>query len=249
MPSPAAHVLHVEDDEEWSGLVDIWLNRRGFKVLRLRSCAEMRRYLQGCPQLPSCLLLDLQLPDGDGRALCDEIKKSPSFQHLPIIILTGQAVSSSECLSHQALYRVAKDVGAEEELSAALESILRQQERAQGVLDIDDLRIDSRTRLVQQHGRTPIALDPGAFMALRLLMRSSPKPVELAALYGAFLQRHTYDKEDAALAVRNTVRNYVCRLRDNLGPLGARIESVRLEGYVYKTPPNLRLRDTKIYLK
>lgn len=36
------HVLHVDDDSAWAGLVDHWLTRRGLKVVTLGSAVEMR---------------------------------------------------------------------------------------------------------------------------------------------------------------------------------------------------------------
>jgi len=230
------HVLHLDDDDLWAGLVGAWLTARGYKVLRFGFCSELRSYLSRCTRLPLCLLLDLTLRDGDGLALCDEVKNSPAFQHLPIVILTGRPVTQRECLMHEALYRVTKDDGAEEELAAVLDAILRQQERSQGVLDFGDIRVDPRTRTVVQEGREPILLEAGPFAAFRLLVHSAPNPVDPLRLYAAFLHRHGYHKEDPELAILTTVRNYVSRLRDGLGPLGARIKAVRREGYVYKIP-------------
>lgn len=38
--------------------------------------------------LPSLIMLDLNMPKKDGRQVLDEIKKSPSLKHIPIIIFT-----------------------------------------------------------------------------------------------------------------------------------------------------------------
>lgn len=39
-------------------------------------------------ELPSLILLDLNMPKKDGRQVLDEIKKVPSLKHIPIIIFT-----------------------------------------------------------------------------------------------------------------------------------------------------------------
>jgi len=39
-------------------------------------------------KMPSLILLDLNMPKKDGRQVLDEIKKSPSLKHIPIIIFT-----------------------------------------------------------------------------------------------------------------------------------------------------------------
>lgn len=38
--------------------------------------------------MPSLIMLDLNMPKKDGRQVLDEIKKAPSFKHIPIIIFT-----------------------------------------------------------------------------------------------------------------------------------------------------------------
>jgi DNA-binding response OmpR family regulator len=196
-----------------------------------------RAYLSRCTKLPMCLLLDLTLPDGDGLEVCDEIKLSPVFQRLPIVILSGRSVTSSECLKHKAIYRVAKDVNAENELSELLQSILDQSERSRGVVDAGDLRLDPRGFWIS-HGGEPIAvLQRGPFSALLTLVQSAPRPVSEKRLYEAFLERAPHNKSDPDLSIHITVRNYVSRLRGVLGdPIAARIAFVHDEGYVYRVP-------------
>jgi CheY-like chemotaxis protein len=68
-----ANQLHcVEDGEE---LMD-YLNRRG-KYESLRN-----------EPLPGLILLDLNMPRKDGREALKEIKASPNFRRIPIVVLT-----------------------------------------------------------------------------------------------------------------------------------------------------------------
>jgi CheY-like chemotaxis protein len=39
--------------------------------------------------LPDLILLDLNLPKKDGREILHDLKSSPSFRHIPIVILTS----------------------------------------------------------------------------------------------------------------------------------------------------------------
>lgn len=232
---PGLQVLHVEDDDDWAELVRLWLTKKGISVLRLQSASELRSHLKRCTRLPECLLLDVGLKDADGLAVCDELKGSAAFQHLPIVIFSGRKLSAQECLKHQAVYRVDKAEGAEEELTAALESVLRQNERAQGVLDHDGVRLDSRSYSLAVDGEPYTVLLQGQFEALRLLLCSAPEPVEEGELYAAFSSRPGYRSAEPELAVRSTLRNYVSRLRHVIGPeLGARLEYAPRQGYVYR---------------
>jgi DNA-binding response OmpR family regulator len=227
-------VLHVEDDQDWILLVGRWLEGRGLKSLPLGSGVELRSYLARCTALPRCLLLDKTLPDADALTLCDEIKRSPSLQHLPVIVLTGDRASSIECLKRGALYCVQKGEGTEGELCAVLESILRQEERARGVIDLGDLRLDPRGCRVLVGGRAAAELSAAHFSALRLLVQSAPAAVLDERLYLAFIERRPYRKRDAELSIVKITKNYVSKLRHVVGgEVGRRL--VRAEGgYAYR---------------
>lgn len=231
----AFDVVHVDDDEAWGDLVHAWVAPHGINLLRLRSKGELLGHLKRAKTLPRCLLLDLGLGDSNGLGLCDEIKSSPALQQVPIVVMTASAVSSCECLEHGALHRVLKGPHAERELLAALRTVITQHDRSQGVVDAGDLRLDSRTREVGLTGKVAARLPPGPFHALLLLVKSSPAPVPDEKLYQAFLERKPYhQKADDPLTIPLIVKNYVSRLRRDLGEaVGSRIERTRGEGYAY----------------
>jgi DNA-binding response OmpR family regulator len=228
-------VLHVEDDDSWAGLVERWLGRRNLKVRRLRSRRELHAYLSRGEAMPRCVLLDLTLGDARGLGLCDEIKSSAALQQFPVIILTGTDVSALECHQHKALYRLKKDESTEVELAAVLESVLFQQERSQGLVDVGDLRLDPHGGHVSCDGKPIASLTPGHFAGFLELVRSSPQPVPDEKLYTSFLARHPYSKEDREMTTRLIVRTYVSNVRSALGSLiGGRITRVGDEGYAYR---------------
>jgi len=88
--SPGIDVLHVEDDDQYAELVRMWVTARGLVMHRVRSRGELMDYLTVCAPPPRCLLLDMSLKDSAGLSLCDELKKSPTLQQLPIILLSGR---------------------------------------------------------------------------------------------------------------------------------------------------------------
>ena len=64
---------------------------------------------------PDLILLDLNLPKKDGREVLQEIKESPAFQTIPIVILTTSA-SEADILGsyrHHANCYITKPVGLE----------------------------------------------------------------------------------------------------------------------------------------
>ncbi|TVX95004.1 response regulator transcription factor [Cohnella terricola] len=77
-------ILLVEDDDSLHRGIQFTLQQEGFEVLSARSLAEARNaLLHGEPQL---LLLDVQLPDGNGFDFCSEVREK--FD-IPIIFLTA----------------------------------------------------------------------------------------------------------------------------------------------------------------
>lgn len=44
-------------------------------------------------ELPDLVLLDVNLPDGNGLEVCHRMKENARIKHIPVIILTGDATS------------------------------------------------------------------------------------------------------------------------------------------------------------
>ena len=76
-------VLFVEDEDSISGPFSSTLKREGFEVTVAESLAEART-----AEAFDLVLLDLMLPDGDGRDFARELRASGS--EVPIIILTAR---------------------------------------------------------------------------------------------------------------------------------------------------------------
>src|SRR4051795_3073049 len=79
-------VLFVEDEESISGPFSSALTREGFDPVVCATLAEARAALAAHP--PDLVLLDLMLPDGDGRDLARELRAASS--EVPIIMLTAR---------------------------------------------------------------------------------------------------------------------------------------------------------------
>ena len=79
-----ARILFVEDEPTIAEPFGRALARAGFDVVGARSVSEAR---ERCSlRTPDLVLLDLTLPDGDGRDLCRELRASD----VPIIMLTAR---------------------------------------------------------------------------------------------------------------------------------------------------------------
>lgn len=80
-------LLLVEDDLGLRGALRVALNRHGYEVVGVGTGEDAMRRLRADPS-PELVLLDLGLPDLDGFALCEQIRK---ISRVPIIMVTAQA--------------------------------------------------------------------------------------------------------------------------------------------------------------
>src|SRR5882762_7031126 len=83
MSSP---ILYIEDEVDYQILVRRILNRAGLEVTIAETGAEGLAALRR--QRPSLLILDINLPDTDGYAICSELRQDPAWMDLPILMLT-----------------------------------------------------------------------------------------------------------------------------------------------------------------
>lgn len=82
-------ILIVEDDPDQLALADLRVSMAGYGVRVARSQAALLLSLakHGTPDL---VLLDVQLPDGDGFEILSKLRRLRSFESLPIVMLTAK---------------------------------------------------------------------------------------------------------------------------------------------------------------
>lgn len=90
VPDPAipARILIVEDDPVQATLTCDLLQARGYDTDWKGTLREATSAVRA--EAPDLVLLDRILPDGDGIALCRELKADPRLQAIPVILLTGR---------------------------------------------------------------------------------------------------------------------------------------------------------------
>ena len=89
-------VLVVEDDEEVSSLLAQVLGEARFKV-EVRGTLQLARGSVK-KELPDMVVLDRQLPDGDGIDFCRELRMNPATRGIPILFLTSKKSASEKVL-------------------------------------------------------------------------------------------------------------------------------------------------------
>lgn len=87
LPSPRGRVLVMEDDWVQLQMLEQHLQSVGFEVLTAASIAQARQRLS--EQRLQLAILDVQLPDGCGFELCEQIDNDPAHSGLPVVMLSS----------------------------------------------------------------------------------------------------------------------------------------------------------------
>jgi len=80
-------ILIVEDNSELLELQRLTLKQAGFQTVTASNGVEALKKARAAA--PDLVLLDLVLPELDGFAVCESLRKDPATATVPIIVLTG----------------------------------------------------------------------------------------------------------------------------------------------------------------
>ena len=168
-------VLLVEDEASIAEPFARALEREGFSTVVAPTAAAARA--QFAKRRPSIVLLDLSLPDGDGRELCREWRRD---SQVPIIMLTARGTETDRVVGLELGaddYVVKPFSGAE--VVARIRAVLRRTGREAAhdpPLEIGGLRIDPSARTATLDG-APLDLSRKEFDLLARLMRDAGRVV------------------------------------------------------------------------
>jgi len=215
-------VLVVEDDPDLRRLVSKGLEEEGFEVLVVRNGAdalELTRRSQ-----PELLVVDIGLPDTDGRDLCQAMRADGMTA--PVLFLTARDSGADRVSGFGAGgddYLTKPFVFAE--LVARLRALARRGVPA-ATATVGDLTLDPVSHSLVA-GSGSVSLTPTEFRLLGALVSRG----------GAVVRRHELMAAawpPGAVVHDNTVDVYVRRLRRKMEELNseARIETVHGVGYI-----------------
>ena len=163
-------ILVVEDELAISEPLADGLKREGFEPQVAGTLEEARAAF--AKEVPDLILLDVMLPDGDGRDLAREIRRSSD---VPIVMLTarGEEIDRVLGLELGADDYVVKPFSARE-LTARIRAIMRRGKRddSRRPIDIGALHLDPASRTVTKNGH-PVELAAKEFDLLQLLMANA----------------------------------------------------------------------------
>lgn len=224
-----AHILLVDDDQEFVQLVDEFLTAEGGFTLTARHDGEAG-VAAALDNHFDAIVLDVGLPRLNGFEALKRIRRESDT---PVMMLTARGDDIDRILG--------LEIGADDylpkpcnlrEMVARVRAILRRSVNTnteQGSkLVVGDLTIESGSRSVF-NGDTLVALTSAEYLVLEALLEAAGEVVDKETIAQRALGRRImpYDR---------SVDTHVSHLRKKLGPLASgqqRIKTVRGRGYLY----------------
>ncbi|GAB6927654.1 response regulator transcription factor [Paenibacillus sp. JCM 10914] len=208
------NVLIVDDDKEISGLITIYLENEGYRVLQAHDGEEALLTLKEHPDTVDLVILDVMMPKLNGIDTCRKIRETSP---IPILMLSAKSEDMDKILG---LMTGADDYMIKPfnplELTTRVKTLLRRstqynpglQQGESDRLRIDGLEINRSTHEVTASG-TAIALTAREFDILYLLARQPGRIFSSEDIFQQVWKEKYY-------VSNNTVMVHISNLRDKL---------------------------------
>jgi two-component system phosphate regulon response regulator PhoB len=179
---------------------------------------------------PALIVLDLMLPEVDGLEVCKILRRDPATSMIPIIMLTARAAEMDRVIG--------LELGADDyvtkpfsprELVLRIKKLLGRAKAAEepvAQLRMGELEIDVSRHAVKISGQ-PVTLTATEFKLLEILARRRGRVQTRERL---LLDVWGYDSPIES----RTVDTHMRRLREKIGPVAERLETIRGVGYRFK---------------
>lgn len=226
-------ILIIDDEKDILDLVEYNLKDAGYKVM---VCPDGRSGLQMArDHRPDLIILDLMLPEMDGKDVCKQLKKDKEMEQIPVIMLTAKTSELDRV--------VGLELGADDyvtkpfsprELVLRVKNILRRMRTTQeteDLLEVEDLKIDVPGYRVFLKDEV-LDLTPTEFKLLLQLVKNRGKVQTRSKLLN-----QVWDVKSLDVDTR-TIDTHMRRLRQKLDNMAEYIETVRGVGYMFRAQSN-----------
>ena len=235
-------ILIVEDEKDIRDLIGHHLKKAGYEISAASDGQEAFRKIQSA--LPDLVILDLMMPELDGKELTKLLKARSETKEIPIIMLTAKSEEVDRIIGFElgADDYMAKPFSPRElvlRVNAVLKRTEKKSETNVGAellrpikgaeaapLHIGDLEIDEANFRIRIKGKS-IELTKTEFLLLLELVKSKGRLKTRENLLEAVWGFDSYGDS-------RTIDTHVSRLRQKLGKLGERIETVRGMGFRFQ---------------
>lgn len=214
----------VDDDNTIRDIEVYTLTQTGFEAKGFADGISMLEALK--TEKPELIVLDIMLPGKDGVEVLKEIRSNPETRKIPVIMATakGTEMDKIQGLDTGADDYLVKPFGVMEMVSR-IKAVLRrcESDEKEEVLTVGEITLSDKEHLVTVNGKK-VALTFKEFEILKLFMQSPgivfSRDKLLSEVWGVDY-----------LGESRTVDMHIKTLRQKLGDVGSRIETVIGVGY------------------
>lgn len=214
----------VDDDNTIRDIEVYTLTQTGFEAKGFADGISMLEALK--TEKPELIVLDIMLPGKDGVEVLKKIRSNPETRKIPVIMATakGTEMDKIQGLDTGADDYLVKPFGVMEMVSR-IKAVLRrcESDEKEEVLTVGEITLSDKEHLVTVNGKK-VALTFKEFEILKLFMQSP----------GIVFSRDKFLSEVWGvdyLGESRTVDMHIKTLRQKLGDVGSRIETVIGVGY------------------
>jgi len=216
------YLLLVEDDRKVQANNKKLLERRGYNLKHAFSLGEARAIISD--ETPQAIILDLQLPDGNGINFLHELRKT---SNVPVLILTAIGTNKDILKGLKA--------GGDDYLSkpydlevflTRVEALLRRSAIIPNTLRIGPLRLEIASGKAYLNDEDMV-LTQKEFALFQQFVQYPGKALSVEFLYEKVWGQNIVEED-------SSVKNAVYRLRKKLSGSGYTINSERGEGYCFE---------------
>ena len=223
------HILLVDDDPYTVSLLALQLQREAH-VVHIVNSGE-RALASTVSSEPDLIVLDLVLPDTDGITVLRQLRSAPTTRHIPVILLTGPKfirdritgleIGADDCVDKPFNPR---------ELLLRIQAVLRRTQKINITHEqrIGHFCLDRKNFALHYRGELlDLTLTEYKLIAHFL---DNPNVLHtrrelLSGVWGYHEDTNT-----------RTLDTHIRRLREKLGSVGARIKTIRGQGYQLNVP-------------
>jgi len=216
------YLLLVEDEPKVQASNKRVLERRGYRLRQAYTLAEARSIV--AEEMPHAIVLDIQLPDGNGLTFLQELRKT---SNVPVLVLT--AMGTHEDIIHGLEAGGDDYLTKPHELSVFLtrvEALLRRASIVPDTLEIGTIKIDTASGKAYINGED-MGLTQKDYALLQHFMQHPDQYIDAEYLYEK-IWGHKMIRDD------NSLKTAISKLRSKLTNSGYTIVKSRNEGYCFE---------------
>lgn len=232
--SAAKPILIVDDDNDLRETLSEFLAMEPeLTVVGAGTLAEAEAALNASDARIDAVLLDIGLPDGDGREFCAKLRRAGHA--MPIIMLTGSDAESDVVrgLNSGANDYIAKPFRAQELLARLRRQLQMFENSEEAVFSIGPYTFRPAKKLLQSPSKSrPIRLTDKEVAILKFLYRSESRVAERDKLL-----HEVWGYNSAVLT--HTLETHIYRLRQKIEPDPSHPSLLVTEGRGYRLNPEM----------